>query len=123
MRVKRNKHPESGYAVLAIFAMAATFAVLLYRQLPRMAFEAQRDKEQLLIDRGKQFSRAISLYVRKYNRYPVDIDSLEKSQGLRFLRRKYTDPMTGKDDWRLIHVGPCTDAWWLSESPKTFATS
>ena len=106
MRSKRDGNPESGYAVLAIFAMAATFAVLLYQQLPRMAFEAQRDKEQLLIDRGKQFSRAISLYVRKYNRYPVDIDTLEKSQGLRFLRRKYTDPMTGKDDWRLIHVGP-----------------
>jgi hypothetical protein len=25
---------------------------------------------------------------------------------MRFLRHKYKDPFTGKDDWRLLHVGP-----------------
>ncbi len=103
---KGKRNPESGYALLAIFAMAATAAVLLYMQLPRQAFEAQREREQQLIDRGRQFSRAIELYVRKYNRFPVDLDALEKTQNLRFLRRKYKDPLTGKDEWRLIHVGP-----------------
>ncbi len=79
---------------------------MLFMELPRVAFEAQRDREQLLIDRGEQYSRAIQLYVRKFNRYPADFDALDNTQNLRFLRQHYVDPMTGKDEWRLIHVGP-----------------
>jgi len=103
----RQRHVrESGFALLMIYAMAAIIAITLYMELPRVAFEAQRDKEQLLIDRGEQYSRAVMLYVRKFNRYPADFDALQNTQNLRFLRRKYVDPMTGKDDWRIIHVGP-----------------
>jgi hypothetical protein len=98
--------PESGFALLFIYAMAATVAITLLMELPRVAFEAQRDKEQLLIDRGEQYSRAVNLYVRKFNKYPADFDALQNTQNLRFLRHKYLDPMTGKDDWRIIHVGP-----------------
>jgi hypothetical protein len=86
--------------------MAASVAIMLYMQIPRVAFEAQRDKEQLLIDRGEQYTRAIQLYVRKFNRFPADMQALENTQNMRFLRRQYTDPMTGKNEWRLVHVGP-----------------
>src|ERR1700722_13833757 len=103
---KRRGSPESGFAVLFVYAMAATVAIMLYMALPRVAFEAQRDKEQLLIDRGEQYSRAVNLFVRKFNRYPPDFDALQSTQNLRFLRHRYIDPMTGKDDWRIIHVGP-----------------
>jgi hypothetical protein len=102
--MKRN--PESGFALLFVYAMAATVAIMLFMELPRVAFEAQRDKEQLLIDRGEQYSRAVNLYVRKFNKYPADFDALQNTQNLRFLRHKYIDPMTGKDEWRIIHVGP-----------------
>ena len=102
----RRTTPESGFALLFVYAMAATVAIMLFMELPRVAFEAQRDKEQLLIDRGEQYTRAVNLFVRKFNRFPADIDALQNTQSLRFLRRKYIDPMTGKDDWRLIHVGP-----------------
>ncbi len=104
--MKRN--PESGFALLFIYAMAATVAITLFMELPRVAFEAQRDREQLLIDRGEQYSRAVnSFHVRKFNRYPADFDALhQNTQNLRFLRHKYVDPMTGKDEWRIIHVGP-----------------
>jgi hypothetical protein len=104
--MNRARKSEAGYALLLVYAMAATVAIMLYMQLPRVAFEAQRDKEQLLIDRGEQYSRAIQLFVRKYNRFPQDMDALENTQSIRFLRRKYKDPMTGKEEWRLIHVGP-----------------
>jgi hypothetical protein len=102
----RSRNPESGYALLLVFAMAATVAIMLYSQLPRVAFEAQRDKEQLLIDRGEQYTRAVQLFVRKYNRFPTDIQALENTQNIRFLRKQYVDPLTGKNEWRLIHVGP-----------------
>jgi hypothetical protein len=102
----RSRRSEAGYALLLVYAMAAMIAIMLYMQLPRVAFEAQRDKEQLLIDRGEQYSRAVQLFVRKYNRYPQDIAALENTQSIRFLRKQYKDPITGKDEWRLIHVGP-----------------
>src|SRR5580693_4543465 len=101
-----RRNSESGFALLFIYAMAATAAIMLLMAIPRVAFEAQRDKEQLLIDRGEQYTRAVNLYVRKFNKFPADFDALQNTQNLRFLRHKYIDPMTGKDDWRIIHVGP-----------------
>jgi len=56
--------------MLLVFVMAAAVAITLYRELPRVAFEAQRNKEELLIERGEQYSRAIQLYVRKWKKYP-----------------------------------------------------
>ena len=103
---RKGASPESGYILLFVYAMAATIAITLYMELPRAAFEAQRDREQLLIDRGEQYSRAITLYVRKFQRYPANFDALDNTQNLRFLRKRYVDPFTGKDDWRVVHVGP-----------------
>ncbi len=95
---------EGGFAMLLIFVMAASVAIMLYRELPRLVFESQRVKEQELIDRGEQYKRAIQLYVRKFKKYPASLDDLENATEIRFLRRRYKDPMTGKDEWRLIHI-------------------
>jgi hypothetical protein len=102
----RSRRSEAGFAVLMIYSMAAIVAIMLFMQLPRVAFEAQREKEQLLIDHGEQYKRAIQLYVRKFNKFPPDFEALNNTQNMRFLRHKYIDPMTGKDDWRIVHVGP-----------------
>ncbi len=78
-----------------------------------MAFESERDKEQLLIDRGEQYKRAIQLYVIAVKKYPQKIEDLENTNEKRYLRQRYIDPMTGKDEWRLIHVnaaGMLTDS-------------
>ena len=97
---------ESGYAVLLVFAMASMVALTLYQQLPRAAFEAQREKEQLLINHGEQYKRGVQLYVRKMGRYPANLSDLDNTQNIRFLRKHYFDPMTGKEEWRLLHMGP-----------------
>jgi len=103
---------EAGYAMLLVFLMAAIIAIGLYRELPRFAFEQQRAKEEALIERGEQYKRAIQVFVRKMNRYPATIEELESTNNIRFLRKRYIDPMTGKDKWRLIHVngGVLTDS-------------
>jgi type II secretory pathway pseudopilin PulG len=72
---------------------------------PKVAKEIQRDKEQEALQRGLQYRRAIQLYYKKFGAYPSDIKQLEKTNEIRFLRKRYTDPITGKDDWRLIHMG------------------
>jgi len=104
------KHPrrrqQSGFALLFVFALAAIVAVLLYMELPRVAFEAQRDREELLIARGEQYKRGIQLFVRRFGTYPPTMEALENTNNIRFLRRRYKDPMTGSDEWRIIHAGP-----------------
>jgi hypothetical protein len=109
---RSNAASESGYAMLLVFLMAAIIAIALYNELPRTAFEAQRAKEQLLIERGEQYKRAIQLFVRKVGRYPATIEELENLNNVRFLRKRYRDPMTGNEKWRLIHVnaGVLTDS-------------
>jgi hypothetical protein len=105
--MKRRK--ESGFALLMVFLLAACVAIMLYMEMPRVAFEAERQKELLLIDRGNQFKRAIQVFVtdktgNPAGRYPASIDELESFNNHRYLRRKYVDPMTGKPEWRLIHA-------------------
>jgi len=101
----RPRNAEAGYALLFVYMMAASVAIMLYMELPRIAFEAQRDKEQLLVDRGEAYERGIQLYFRKFHQYPPTLEALDNTQNIRFIRRRYADPMTGKNDWRLIHVG------------------
>jgi type II secretory pathway pseudopilin PulG len=110
---RRRRQSESGFILLFILVLAAGIAIGLLMQLPRFAFETQREREQLLIDRGEQYQRAIALYYRKYKHYPAKMEDLEDTDNIRYLRRRYIDPMTGKDDWRIVHVngaGVLTDS-------------
>ena len=109
--VGRRKHlpheGELGFALLLVFLMAAVIGITLWMQLPRVAIQSQRAKEQLLVERGEEFKRAIQLFLRANlgTRFPADMDDLDRGfNNMRFLRHRYKDPMTGKDDWRLIHV-------------------
>src|SRR5271155_6119503 len=63
-------HREQGSALLIVFVLAAAIAIMLYRELPVAITEGQRQKEQLLIDRGGQYERAIQLYFRNRKSYP-----------------------------------------------------
>jgi len=108
--------------MLLVFLLAACLAITLYTEMPRVAFEAERQKELLLVDRGNQFKRAIGLFEtdRTNNpmmRYPASIDELLSFNNHRYLRRKYVDPMTGKDEWRIVHTNGMT----LTDSVTTQA--
>ncbi len=108
----RRRKGEQGFALLLVFVLAAGIALMLYKQVPRVAFESERDKEQLLIDRGGQYQRAIQVYYATFKRYPARIEDLENTNDKRFLRRRYVDPFTGKDEWRIIH----TNGLFLTDS-------
>jgi type II secretory pathway pseudopilin PulG len=109
-RVTRTTHssaprsPERGFALLVIFLIAAAVAFTMYQELPRAAFESARDKEQLVMDRGNQYKRAIQVFYAENKRYPAELKDLESGNNKRYLRRRYIDPLTGQDEWRLIHT-------------------
>lgn len=100
-----GKHGEQGYILITVLFLVALVLIGLAVAAPRMAQSIQRDKEIELVHRGEQYKRAIQLYYRKSGTYPTSIDQLLNTNNIRFLRKRYTDPITGKDDWRLIHLG------------------
>src|SRR5208282_4525985 len=71
--------------------------------------QIKRDREEELRHRGSAYMRAIQHFYKKFGRYPSRIEELENTNNLRFLRKRYTDPMnvdreTGKEkDFKLMH--------------------
>jgi len=85
--------------------MLALLMIAMMVAAPKIAKSIQRDREVETMHRGKQYARAVKLYYKKFGRYPPNMDALVKTNEIRFLRKKYLDPMTGKDDWQPIQVG------------------
>lgn len=97
---------EQGFMLVGL--IVAIFLILLVLSIaaPKVSKELQREREVEAVHRGNQYVRAIQVYVRKNGgQFPPTIEALEKSNNQRYLRQRYLDPMTGKADWRLIHVG------------------
>jgi len=94
--------------LLAVICLLALLIISLSVALPRISKEIQRDRELETMHRGKQYIRAVKMYYKKFSSYPPNVDVLVKPNGpgeLRFLRKKYVDPTTGKDEWKPIHFG------------------
>lgn len=96
---------QEGYALLALLASSAILLAGLALSIPRMAMQSQRLKDDQLIERGKQYQRAIKLYYRQHKKYPEELEDLEDTDGVRFLRRRYEDPVGETGEWRVIHMG------------------
>ena len=91
--------------LLAAIFFLALLVLSLAVAAPRVAKSIQRDRELETFHRGMQYRRAIQLYYRKFHAYPPNVDALVKTNEIRFLRKKYIDPMTGKDDWKPVLFG------------------
>jgi type II secretory pathway pseudopilin PulG len=104
-QTKPGKPSEDGYMLIAVVFMLALFIIALGVAAPRVAKSIQREREIETIHRGKQFARAVKLYYRHFNRYPPNVAALVNTNEMRFLRKKYIDPTTGKDEWKPIAVG------------------
>jgi type II secretory pathway pseudopilin PulG len=104
-QTKTRKKSEDGYVLIAVIFMLALFVIALAVAAPRVAKSIQREREIETMHRGKQYIRAIKLYYRKFGRYPPNVDALVNTNEIRFLRKKYIDPTTGKEDWKIIGVG------------------
>jgi type II secretory pathway pseudopilin PulG len=99
---------EEGYMLLAVIILLALLMISMSVALPQISKEIQRDREIETMHRGKQYIRAIKMYYKKYSAYPPNMEALTKPSGpggLRFLRKKYIDPTTGKDEWKPIRFG------------------
>jgi len=96
---------QSGYMLLSIMIMATIGAIWAAAILPRVAQEIRREREEELIHRGTDYARAVKRFYKKNGRYPARMEELESSNNIRYLRKRWRDPVTGSDQWRIIHFG------------------
>lgn len=104
-----RRRSEAGYTLLLAVFMVATMLILATTVTTNILTDGKRQKEEEMIWRGNQYARAIGLYVRKFNgKFPNKIEDLtNQTNGVRFLRQAYKDPMNKEDgSWRFIYVGP-----------------
>src|SRR5260370_35145512 len=115
---------QRGFALLLVMFLTTLVLLGAMAAAPYVRTERQREKEEEMIWRGKQYVRGIKLFYRKNGRFPTSMDDLVKPKGgsLRFMRQAYKDPMH-KDvgTGRMIYVGPTARPAWGLRRPCTVA--
>ncbi len=104
-----SRRRNDGYIMLTLLLAIALMAIFAAAIVPTIAFDIKRDREEEMIHRGVQYSRAIRAYYKKFGRYPVKLEDLENTNRQRFLRKRYKDPLNCKEskcaDFKLLHFG------------------
>src|SRR6266853_5963133 len=100
----RPRRGERGYILLMLMLFVALLAIAAGALAPTIAFQVRRDREEERIHRGTQYSRASRRYVKKTGRYPSRLEELENTNNIRFLRKRYKDPLTNKE-FKGLHIG------------------
>jgi type II secretory pathway pseudopilin PulG len=102
--LKTQNSGEAGYTLAMLVMVIAIMAIMMAAAVEIVSFQAQREKEAELIFRGQQYVEGIRLYRQKYGRYPMRMKELWEADP-KVLRRKWTDPITGSDEWGLVFQG------------------
>jgi type II secretory pathway pseudopilin PulG len=100
-----RRRNQKGYVLLVILFMLAALTIALMATGQAVATQIKRDREEEMVHRGQQYVKAIRRYYRKFGRYPSKIEDLESANNIRFLRRRYKDPMVPNGEWKVLHYG------------------
>src|ERR1700682_1174970 len=114
---------QNGFALMMVMFLTTLVLLGAMAAAPYIRTERQREREQEMIWRGKQYVRGIKLYYRKTGRFPTSVDDLIKPKlgSLRFMHQAYKDPMNKNDGaWRLIYIGPAGQLIGSLKPPRTF---
>jgi type II secretory pathway pseudopilin PulG len=91
--------------LLSVMLLVTLMLIALSVELPRISQQIKRQKEEELVHRGMEYAKAIKKYRRKMGALPTSLEQLENTNHIRFLRKRYKDPITGGDEWKLVHAG------------------
>jgi type II secretory pathway pseudopilin PulG len=105
MRFHRKRAGEqAGYMLLVLMLAVALLMITMLGVANNYKRSVLRDKEVEMIHRGVQYERAVRLFYRKNGtRYPASIEQLENTNKIRYLRKRYKDPMTKDGTWKWAH--------------------
>ena len=93
---------DRGYAMAALLVGMSVMAIMLSVALPVWRTAVQREREAELVFRGEQYAHAIELFSRRNGGYPPSLDVLVQG---RYIRKLYTDPMTGEGEFQPVYLG------------------
>lgn len=98
---------EAGHALLMVLVMAVVMLIGTTVAMRVWSTVIQRDREDELIFRGKQYAMGLYLYKKNVGQLPTDLKQLDEKGvgGKYYLRRQYKDPITGQD-FGIINQGP-----------------
>ena len=106
----QRKSHQGGYVLLILLLSVTLLSIGFLAMVESIQFQVKRDREEELIHRGVQYSRAVRRFFKKFGRYPTRIEELENTNNVRFLRKRYKDPMnrdpkTGQEkDFKILHL-------------------
>ncbi len=100
-----RRQRDGGYLLLAILLMMALMIIAAMAVAPRIVQQIKRDREEEMIHRGTEYARAIKKFYKKNGRYPSSLDDLDKNTQIRYLRKRYKDPLTKDGKWKLLNYG------------------
>jgi type II secretory pathway pseudopilin PulG len=101
MRRKGDARAEGGFTMVAVVIGMLLLMILIAGVGPALGKIGQRDREQELIFRGRQYARAIGLFQRRYGRYPNTLKEMLENNP-RTVRQLWKDPMCNCSDWQLL---------------------
>jgi type II secretory pathway pseudopilin PulG len=91
---------KKGYALIILLFAIFVMSIGLLVAIPVWETQIQREKEEELIFRGKQYVEAIRLYQMKHpGSFPKSFDELVEEK---CIRKLFTDPMTPDGEWDII---------------------
>ncbi|MBN1222819.1 MAG: type II secretion system protein [Candidatus Aminicenantes bacterium] len=91
---------RKGYTLLILLFAVSVISIGLLVAVPVWKTQIQRENEEELIFRGKQYIEAVRLYqLKKPGQYPKTLEELVEEK---CLRRLYRDPMSHHGEWNII---------------------
>jgi type II secretory pathway pseudopilin PulG len=100
-----RRQSESGYLLLAVLLLMALMIIAATIEAPRIVQQIKRDREEEMIHRGTEYARAVKKFYKKFGRYPANLEQLDNTNQIRFLRKRYKDPLTKDGKWKLLSYG------------------
>jgi len=104
MRRVGSRGKDSGYMLLVLMLAVAVLTITLLGVARNYRRSIVRDREVEMMHRGDQYSRAIKRYYKKNGSYPTTLEQLENTNKIRYLRKRYKDPMSPDGSWKLVHA-------------------
>ena len=114
---------ESGHLLLAVLLMMALMVIAAVYEAPRVVQQLKRDREEEMIHRGTEYARAIKKFYKKFGRYPTGLEQLDNTNNIRFIRKRYKDPLTKDGKWTLLRYADIASIVGQGGGPGTPAAA
>src|SRR5271165_6977242 len=95
-KISLSRRRRDSGAMMVIVAMAIA---------PSFVQQMRRDREEEMIHRGTEYARAIKKFYKKFGRYPATLEQLDNTNQIRFIRKRYKDPLTKDGKWKVLTYG------------------